>query len=298
MDTKLNAFLSVILSLFAVLSISAFIVLLVLRTTSLLPGIIRSTDFLDMLFLSEDGEHAYYITDQINALPFNDTEVTLHEIDDFIKKDVVSGEISVIADGYIRALGRGNLDHHVTTDDVVAAVRNIEPELNEFFNHQLTEEDFEHMAHTLDDIMDFDSLTLGGLMEDFEIDPEIIRLPAFIMSPTPLWITGIVSALLLFAIVFLNKRNIANAVLIAGIPVAVAGLLTFAGSMYFSASPEAFGETVHHYVELYSRYIDGPVHSISQYGFAFAAAGVLIIVVSLMIRRVAQINHASRMARR
>jgi len=279
---KPNVFLSVLLCLFATISICAFIVLLVLRTVNILPGVIQNTDFLGMLEQSDEGEHSYYITDQINGLPFSNTEVTLQDIDDLIKTDAVSGEISVIADGYVRALGRGDLDHHVTADDIVAAARNIKPELNEFFDHEMTEEDFEHMAHALDDIMDFNSLTLGGLMEDFEIDREELNLPFFIMSPIPLMIAGLVSAIFMFLIFLVRSGNIANASLAVGVPIALAGLFTYAGAMYFNASPEAFGETVQHYAEQYFRYLDGPVHKMAEYAFAFAAVGVLIIIVSFI----------------
>jgi len=294
---KPNVFLSVFLCSAAVISMCAFIVLLALRAVNILPGIIQHTDFLGMLEQSEEGEHAYYITDQINGLPFSNTEVTLEDLDALIKSDAVSEEISVIADGYVRAFGRGDLDHHVTADDIAAAARNIKPELNDFFDHQMTESDIKQMAHTLDDIIDFKSMTLGGLMEDFDIEPEEIQLPFFVTSSIPLWIAGLISAIILFLIFLIRSGNVAGASLAVGIPVALAGLFMFAGSLYFSAYPEVFGETVYHYFEQYSAYIDGPVNKTTQYGFAFSAAGVLIIVISFMIRRFLQINKASQMTR-
>jgi len=273
---KPGIFISILLSVIAVISICAFTVLLVIRSLGV-GHIIRNTDILGILEDASMGEHSYYIVDQINGLPFSETEVTLYDIEEFIKREPVTDEINRIVDGYTTAFILGNLDHHVTQNDVVVAARNIEPELHDFFDHRMTEDDFHYLAQTLDDILDFRSLSIEGLMLDFDVD---MTIPLILLSPVLLWAVGVFSALLLAIIFLLRKRNIPIASLSVGIPIAVSGLISFVAGLYAAANPEVLGEAAIRF----SRFIEDPVQLLTQYGMILAIAGVVIIIASLVIK--------------
>jgi len=266
----------------------AFIGLLVLRTLGV-GHIIRNTD---IIYYMEDAlvdEHTYYIVDQVNNLPFNNNEVTLEDVEDFIKNEAVSNEIGSIVDGYANAFIMGNHDHHVTTDDIVEMARNLEPEFRDFFDHRMTDSDFDQLAMTLDDILDFDSLTVNGLMEDFDVD---LSIPLILISPTLLWSVGILCLLLLATIYVIRKGNPADASLAVGIALTISGLIAFVGGVFVGANPGVLGETA----ERYYWYLEEPAHQVSQFGFAFAAVGALIIIISIMYSKVAQRGQRERRA--
>jgi hypothetical protein len=278
---KPNAVLSVILNVLAFLGICIFIVLLTVRSFGV-GHIIRNTDILGILEDFSTGEHAYYITDQINNLPFNEREVILYDIEGFIKREAVTDEIDRIIGGYATALMFGNLSHHVTVEDIIISARNIEPELHDFFDHHMTDEDFYNLAHTLDDIMDFSSLDIRGIMMDLDMDFDMNMspLPLILLSPVFLWVIGLLSAVLLLVLFLLHKHNIAAAILSTGIPVAVAGLISYGtGTLVGSRLIFADGEPIG-----FSRYLDEPVQLFSQLGLITAAVGVAVLVVSLVVK--------------
>ena len=277
---KPNTVLSALLYILTTASLCVFIALIVLRSLGV-GHVIRNTDILSYLEEASAGEHTYYIVDQINNLPFSNTEVTLWEVEQFVQNEAVTDEIGTILDGYANAFVMGNHDHHVTTGDIVKMARNLEPEFSEFFDHRMTESDYEQMANTLDDILDFNSLTVSGLMEDFDVD---LSVPLVLISPALMWAVGTLCVLLLAAIFILRKDNLADASLATGIPLVASGLLTFIGGLYIGTHPEIFGDVL----QRYSRFIDDPAHLLSQYGFLFAAVGILIIIISFMLRKVAQ----------
>jgi len=277
---KPNAFLSALLYIVTIVSICAFIGLSVLRSLGV-GHVIRNTDILSILEDAAVGEHTYYIVDQVNGLHFNNNEVTLEDINDFIQSEAVSDEIGSIIDDYANAFILGNPDHHITTDDIVSIARNLEPELYEFFDHRMTDEDFEHLASTMDDILDFDSLNVSGLMEDLDVD---LSVPLILISPMLIWSVGILCVLLLAAIFILRRGNPADAALAVGIPIAFSGLIIFVAGVYIGAYPEALGETA----QRFARYLEDPAHLLSQQGFTYAAVGVTIIIISFMAGKVAQ----------
>jgi len=229
------------------------------------------------------GEHTYYIVDQINGLPFSDVEVDLHDVEEFIKRKAVTDEIDIIIDGYTMAFVFGNLDHHVTTEDVVKLARRLEPEFYDFFGHRLTEEDFEYLAMTLDDILDFDSLSIDGIMQDFDIDRSLVTIPIVLLSPVLIWSVGLLSVALLVLIVILRRRNIADAFLSVGIPIALSGIIAFIAGLFIGSNTEMLGDTA----QRFTRFIEDPVYLITQYGFAFAAVGVTISLVAFVFKYVA-----------
>jgi len=270
-----NLIISVLLSILAVFSLFIFICLLVIRTANA-ATIIQRTDVLGVLAETGFAEHSYYITNQLNGLYFHDEELTLEDLEEFIKRDAVSNEIGGVIDDYARAFVQGDLDHHITTEDIVIIAKNIEPELQELFDHRLTEAELEHLAEALDDVIDFDSFRVGYIIEDYELD---MTIPKLFLGSTLRWVFGLLSLALLVIIFILRRGDIADALLGVGLPIIISGLLSFAFGMAMGARPEMFGETFY----ALSRFIDGPIYLMTQYGFTFAAVGATLIVVSIVI---------------
>jgi len=225
---------------------------------------------------SYDLEQDYYIWYQLNGLPFNNAYILYDDIEDFIKADAVSEEIGGVLDAYIRAFTSGDMDYHITAEDVMGIAKNIRPELNGLFENQLTNKDIETLAMTLDDILDFSALSVGGVMDDFGID---MPVPHFLVSKVMLWIIGIICTGLLFLIAFLRRGYLPDAFLAAGIPVAAAGVIAFIAGIWLDALTDTLSTTV----SSLAIHLDGPAYHMMQYGFVFAAAGVLVIAISLMV---------------
>jgi len=250
-------------------------VLMVLRSAGV-SNVIRNTDILHYLEDASVGEHTYYIVDQVNTMHFSNTEVTLHDIEEFIKKDTVSNGISGILEDYALAFTLGNLDHHVTTDDVVNVARDLDEELSEFFGHDMTEEDFEYLAERLDDILDFDSLTIDGLMEDFDVD---MSMPLMLLSPALRWLVGILSVLLLFTIFYIRRKNLPAASLAVGVPVVLSGAIAYAAGMVVNHLTHTPDSTF----QRFERFLEEPLALIMQYGSVLAIVGGSIVLISFIL---------------
>ena len=274
--TKPNAFISSLLGFFAFVFLCVFIVLLSLRAGNIVSAI-RHVDIAGMLY---DTEMAYYIENQLSALPFHDREINIFDVDHFIKSEAVTNEINGVLDGYARAYIAGDLDHYLTTDDIIKIVRNLEPELHALFDHHMTEENFEHFAMTLNDIIGFNSLSVGDLVEVIDMD---LTVPFLLISPQLLWGIGIICTGLLFFIFFLRRKNVAGALMATGIPIMLSGLVTFIGGAITESPPEALGPTILRA----ARFLEAPAHQIMQHGFAFIAVGLLLVLVSFMFKSVA-----------
>jgi len=239
------------------------------------PVIIRDIDITEVL---EDTEIAYYVLHQFNSLPFNETEIDLHDLQEFIQTEAVSEELGNVFNEYARALGANDLDFHITNDDVLRIVQNLEPEIYEMFDHQMTETDYVILTRTLDDILDFEGLTVGGLMYDVGIDTNVPRL---LFSPYLLWGTAILILLTLSFIVLLNMKTIPNAFLLSGIPIALSGFLYLITGVIFSTYPDLLSGTLH----TLSRLVGGMMHLVIRCGAVTAAIGVTSIVIYLIIRQ-------------
>ena len=272
---RANVFLSIVLSVLMFILTCVFIFLLVLRVGNV-ANVIRNTEITEILY---ETEISYYITNQLNALPFNDSWVELSDVEDFIRSDAVSNEIGNVAAGYVNAIIDGDLDYYLTAGDIVSIVQNLEPELQDLFDHQMTEADYEHLAVILDDIIDFKGMSVGYIVEDVGIDMKLLRLA---VSPVLLWGTGILCAITLLFTFLLHWRRIPDAFLFTGFPVMLSGLLYFAAGKIFANYPHLLGDTL----SRLSRYAHGLTPLIIRHGIAFAVAGVVIIVVSRVLLRV------------
>ena len=267
------------MGLCTVFSLCIFIILLVLRTANV-PHIIRNTDVVGLLEQAAIGENPLHFVDQINQLPFHNANINSHDVEDFIRSDAVSDEIGSIFEGYASAFAAGNLEHHMTADDIVYAARNLEPEFQELFDHQMTEADYEHFARTLDNMVDFSSLSVSGIMDEYDIG---MTIPGMLLSSALLWIVGIVCAVFLLLIFLMRIGSMGHAFRAVGFLIAAAGLIMFVLGLFMGASPGAFGRTVQYIL----RFLDGLVRLVMQYGLTFAAVGAAIIAISLIFSFIA-----------
>jgi len=274
---RANVFLSIVLGVLMFILTCVFIILLVLRVGNV-ANVIRNTEINEILY---ETELSHYILFQINSLPFNDTWIELPDVEDFIRSDAVSDEIGNIAGAYANAIIEGNLDYYLTTEDILSIVQNLEPELRHLFDHQMTEADYEYLAVILDDIVDFEGLSVGGIIEDTGIDLSLLRLA---VSPVLLWGAGILCAITVLFTFLLHWRRIPDALLFTGVPIMLSGLVCFTAGAIFAFYPYLLGDTLAGLL----RYAGGLTPLIIRHGIAFAVAGVLIIVASrvlLLVKR-------------
>jgi len=274
--SKPNVFISALLGFFAFAFLCIFIVLLSLRAGNIASAI-KHVDIAGMLY---DTEMAYYIENQLSSLHFHDREINIYDVEHFLKSEAVTNEISGVLEGYAGAFIAGNLSHHLSTDDILDIVRNLEPELVSLFDHRMTEEDYENFAMTLNDIVGFSSLSVGDLVDVVDVD---LTVPFLLISPQLLWGIGVICGGLLFFIFFQRRRNIASALFATGIPIALSGLVTFIGGSIAGSPPESFGPTI----LSAARFLEDPAHQIMQHGFAFIALGLLLAIVSFVFKSVA-----------
>jgi len=267
-----NMVLSFFLYIIAIFLIFSFICLMVLRTAGI-SNIIQNTNFIYYLEEITVDEHEYYIVDKFNTMPFNNTELTMEDIEDFIKRDSVSAGINSVVEGYAQAFAMGNLQYHVTVEEVVQIAKELDGDISEFFNHDMTDDDIEYLAERLDDLLDFDSMTIDGLMEDFDMD---MSVPLLIMSPAMRWSVGILSVLMLIVIFAVRRKYLPEASFAVGVPIALAGLVSFVAGIFLNTATYAADSVF----SRFERFIEEPVTRLMEYGFIFAGAGVLIMIVA------------------
>jgi len=280
-SAKPNVFVTVLLCLLAAFFISVFIVLSVPRS-AIAASVVRNADVVGILEGVGVDEHSYYFINQLNGLHFHDTEVSIDDVDEFIRSPAVSDEIGAVLGGFAWAFANGNLDYHISRDDVIDAAKNIEPELSSLFDHQMTEDDFDNFALMLDDVLDFETLTVGGILDELEANDVHLdlTLPQVIISPFLLIGVGVICVVLLAFIIIRGRYKLTSAVITAGIPVVLAGLVCFLLGSYIASSPESLGESI----SRIARYLDGPAHIMADYGLIVAIGGIVIIVIAFSLK--------------
>ena len=251
-----------------------FIVLQLVRFDNA-AAIIRNTDVSEIL---ADTQISYYLVHQLNNLPFSETEIELSDVEDFIRSDAVSNEIGDVVDRYARALSRGDLDYHLTADDISAITRNLEPELQELFDHQLTDADHERLARTLDDIVDFESFSVGEAVEELGLDAAV---PFLSISPYLLWGVGLLCLVILLLIFLHHRGNLADAFGCAGKPIMYSGFLFLLIWVIVEFYPGVFGTRF----ESIAEFASGLTTLVFRYGFAIALLGAASVVIGVILRR-------------
>jgi len=268
-----NGIIMAVLCIVMFLLLCLFTALLVVRTGNV-PRIVRNTDITGIF---DDTDIGYYMEYQLHYLPFNNSSIWLANIEVFLRSDAVSNEVGIIAERYARALSAGNLDYYLTTDEILDILENLGPELNELFDHHMTQEDNVILADTLDDILDLESLTVGGIIEDLGIGTTI---PYLLVSPYLLWGVGLICFGMLFIIFYYCRRKIANAFLIAGIPILLTGFIYLAGGIVLDTHPELLGGRLYNL----ARMAAGAAGILEDYGIVLSVAGALTVAVSFVLR--------------
>jgi len=283
---RANGFLTFLLSLFTIIFLFLFIIFFVMRSANA-ASIIRNTDLTWVLEETGISYDVIDIIEQVNELSYIETEIDIAAVEDFLQSNAVSEELGSIIDGYARAFVAGDMDHSITTRDIVDITRNLEPEINELFDRSLTEADFQHIEMILDETIDFSEFTVSSIIEEFYID---MTIPHLLISNTLLWIVGIISAFFLLLLVLHHRRSTPDIFLFTGIPIIIAGLLVFAMGLLVRSSPLLLGDLIYDYYEFYEalRFLGGPLQLIIQHGLLFAVFGTICVVFSALKRRTSE----------
>jgi len=237
--------------------------------------VVRDTNIANII---EDTEISYYMLYQLNGLPFNDSELDLHDVEVFLRSDAVSNEIGNVAGGYARALTRGDLNYYLTTEEIVEIVQNLEPEVNDLFDHQMTEADNVRFARIIDDIMGFNGLTVEAILDDVGIGNAI---PFLVISPYLLLLTGLLCFAIMFAFYCLNKKRIANVYLLSGIPIILTGLIYLTAGLVLRYFPEMLPDSLYRF----TRFTGGVVSLVITYGIVVSVVGLLFIMIFAILKQ-------------
>jgi hypothetical protein len=274
--TLARVVLSIVFGILGFAFICVFIILTVLRPGNFTAIIER----MDVTWILEETGLGDEIIRGINESAGFDRTVDIFDIEEFLRRDAVSGEVGRVAERYVRAITEGDLGYHMTARDIASFVRAIAPDIRDQFDHRLTNEDFDMIVNTLEDHVDLREFRVGTLIEAAEID---VSLPFALFSIYPLIIIGILCALIIFDIFLLHRKRIRSAFLAAGIPIALAGLLFIAASLLFGAFPSLLGTGP---LSEITRFTGGIAFLLLIRGLICFIAGILFIVVNIIINGV------------
>ena len=271
---RANAFLSGLLGVMTFIFMCVFIPLLALRPANV-GSMVRNTDVVSVL---EETGASNEIVDAINDLTFIETDIDVRDVEEFLQRPAVSNEIGKIVDDYAGAFARGDLDHYLTTDDVVDIVRNLEPEFQDVIDRPMTDADYRELAEALDGMVDFRELRTGRILKEIEVE---VPVPVLTISPYLVWGVGILCAATVLLIFIHHRRWIADAFRAAGIPILLSGILFALIGMVLGAYPQLLDNLL----KGMSRLISGPAFLIMQHGLATAALGLLSTITGFIMNR-------------
>ena len=265
---------SILLSILLFFLSCIFAVLMILR-----PGnagvFIRNSYFAAFIV---DTEFAHYFLYQLNGLYFHEAEVDIFTLSDFVQSDAVSREIRKVALNYSRAFTSGNHDYNITVEEVYDMVVRLEPEFYKLFNHHMTESDYQHFAQTLDDILDFRSLSVEALIEDLHIVEYIPYLHLFFWL---VWIVGLLWCVLVFFTFWYHRRGKFIALIYAGIPVLLTGLTYLTIWLRFDVLRDSLTNFTVYWLSLLGA---GVLYLFKWYGIGFAVVGALAVAAYFVLK--------------
>jgi len=269
-----NVIVSILLSILLFFLSCVFVVLMILR-----PGntgiIVRKSSFASLIV---DTEFAHYFLYQLNGLYFHETEIDIFTLGDFVQNEAVSKEIRRIVLNYSRAFTSGNHDYTITTDEVYDIVVRLEPEFNKLFDYHMTETDYRHFAQTLDDILDFRSLSVEAIIEDLHLVAFIPYMHLFFWL---VWIVGLLWCALVFFIYWYHRRGNLSAFFYSGIPILLTGLTFLTVWLRF----DVFRESLTNFtVFRLSMFGGGVLFLFMWYGIGFAVVGALAVAAYFVLK--------------
>jgi len=228
----------------------------------------------------------YADTDAYAGVTGDYPELKIADVEKFLTSAAVSREVGGIVDDYAREFTQGNLDYHMTSADIMTAVRNLEPELEDLIGRRLTEAEYAYIEKTLNDNVEFRNLSVGTLLDEMDIDPMI---PFIQFSAYLIWIALFLCAFLLIIIYVHHRQNASAALRAVSVPIIISGTIFLLAGALFSIYPELYGYTVYDM----AIYLGGVAHVVRLYGLAFIAVGAIFILISVAVRI---INDRNQMA--
>ena len=272
--TRKKIIISTLLSILLFFLSCIFAILMILR-----PGnagvIIRNTNF---IWAFNETELSHYFLYQLNGLYFHEAEIDIFDLGDFIQSEAVSKEISRIALKYSRAFTSGKHDYAITKEEVYDIVVKLEPELYELFEYHMTESDYQHFAQTLDDILDFRSLSVEAIIEDLHLVAFIPYLHLFFWL---VWIVGLLWSALIFLIFWYQRRGNFIAFLYTGIPVLLSGLTYLTIWMRYDYLRETLTNLSIYRLTMLAA---GVLYLLKWYALAFAIVGALAVAAYFVLK--------------
>jgi len=229
-----------------------------------------------------NSDISYYMVHQFNALPYNNAEVDFYDIEAFLKTNAASREIGRATSSYAKAIVRGNLDFYLTTDDIYDAAGRLGTEFHDLFDHNMTDADYEHFARTLADMMDIRGMGAGYVVEDYGLEGIV---PFLRISSYLVWVVGVLCAVLLLILFMHHGERVASALLSAGIPIMLAGLVVLVVGVRLWFHPEILSDLLHdQFLHEMLMYTDGPAFLVIWHGVIFSAVGLLPVVACVVAK--------------
>lgn len=270
-----KAVLTFLICVIALLLISIFTFFAVMRPDN-------AETFVDLTNISRVLEETGVYRDISSVLEqfpehIPDSPVSPAQIEEFIRRDNVSGEISEIVGGFLYAFSRGDLDHHITSDDLVAMARQLAPDIESQFGYAMTEQHFTIIQDTLDDI-NMDMLSVARVYEETDLNPNVVSA---VFSIYPLLITGTLSVIALLFIFIINIRRISRAVSAVGFTFIFAGIIFFPLGLILLMSPQVLGDVFY----IAARLFGGPATFLALFGVAYLVVGIVMAIAGVAMRR-------------
>ena len=268
-----NGFISAILGFLMLIFVSVFVVLLTVRTIDPVEAIQN----VDVTRLLEDAGMSYMAVDVVNRLPFVENYVDLSDIDKFMRNETVSHEIGRVMDGYLAAFAEGDLDHHITQDEVLNIVRNLSPELSYLFGHEMSSADYDLITEILDEAVDLSGFSVGNMLSDINIDAEI---PQFFMSGNLLIVVGVLCLLTVFLMILHHRKRFSDVFKNAGFPILLSGIICF--MLGFIAT--SFTQVLDVILYGMSALLQDPLSLFMTYSLYTAALGLALVIIFIICR--------------
>jgi len=205
-------------------------VILTLRPSGLPTAVVDA----DLSSVLEDSGYADVIAYNINNSKILPEEIDADDLVEFLENDKVKAAAEPVLKSYIDAMQSGNLDYHITADEIIELIKTVEPTFRkEFDTEKLTKDDYAEIEAVISDAR-LEEFTVAGLMYESGVSPV---LPYAFFSLFPLLIIGILVLMMLFDLLIIRRRYLRTNFMAAGIPLAVSGLIfTFAMLLYKQAA--------------------------------------------------------------
>ena len=219
------------------------------------------------------------ISSVVEALPDADVPVDITDVEDFLKRDTVSEEIGKIAEGYLNAAAKGELDYYISPEDVESFLKAITPDIQDHFDYDLTDEDVGTISDLLQESIDLSDYSVGKVLDDAKIDA---ALPGILLSMWQMVIAGILFVLVTFDIFLFHRKKVRNAFMATGIPVTLSGFASIIAGMLFGPFHDLLSNTP---LEKLTRFTGGIALQFILYGIICLATGVVSLAVYAIIMR-------------